>query len=242
MIARFLTGGIRRTRLKIAGIGLTTLVAVVFNLVTASRAGEVRIIPPPAKDEKSQASSETALFAGGCFWGVQGIFQHVQGVERATSGYAGGSAAYADYEAVSTGMTGHAEAVEIKFDPKVVSYGRLLQIYFSVAHDPTQLNRQGPDEGTQYRSTIFAQTDAQAAVARSYITQLSKARVFSNNIVTTIEAGKVFYAAESYHQNFLTDNPSNPYIVINDLPKIKRLWQLFPDDFREEPVLVTALD
>ena len=179
-----------------------------------------------------------AVLAGGCFWGVQGVYQHLKGVTRAESGYAGGERASAEYERVSEGDTGHAESVRIEFDPRQVSYGQLLQVYFSVAHDPTQLNRQGPDTGTQYRSEIFAQTPRQAEIARAYIAQLDAAHAFARPIVTRVEPGKHFYPAESYHQDFLTRNPHNPYIMINDLPKVANLQRLFPQLYRESPVLV----
>jgi peptide-methionine (S)-S-oxide reductase len=198
-------------------------------------------VPPPILDETAAPDGrvETAVFAGGCFWGVQGVFQHIAGVTSAVSGYTGGRQQDAHYEIVGTGTTGHAESVQVKFDPKKVSYGRLLQIYFSVAHDPTELNRQGPDTGTQYRSTVFPTTDEQAKVAKAYISQLNGAHVFSAPIVTTIEAGRTFYPAENYHQNFLTLNPTYPYIAINDLPKVENLKRLFPENYRVEPVLVS---
>jgi peptide-methionine (S)-S-oxide reductase len=183
---------------------------------------------------------ETAVLAGGCFWGVQGVFQHVVGVVSATSGYAGGAAKTAEYETVSTGRTGHAESVRVVFDPRKVSYGRLLQIFFSVAHDPTELNRQGPDTGTQYRSAIFPTDAGQARVAKAYIAQLNGAHVYGSPIVTTIEPGKKFYPAEGHHQNFLTTHPDYPYIVINDLPKIDDLRQLFPAQYASKPVLVAS--
>jgi peptide-methionine (S)-S-oxide reductase len=196
-------------------------------------------VPAPAVDETpSGGHSEVAVLAGGCFWGVQGVFQHVDGVTSAVSGYTGGKAGTATYEEVSTGTTGHAESVQITFDPTVISYGQLLQLYFSVAHDPTELNRQGPDTGTQYRSTIFPDSSEQERVARAYIEQLGKAKAFASPIVTTIETGKTFYPAEDYHQDFLTENPDNAYIVANDLPKIEFLKQLFPDSYRAKPVLV----
>ena len=195
-------------------------------------------IPAPVLDETSSAATETAVFAGGCFWGVQGVFQHVEGVLDATSGYAGGEEKTASYEVVGSGRTGHAEAVKVTFDPDKISYGKLLQVYFSVAHDPTQLNRQGPDTGTQYRSSVFPLSDAQARVAEAYIEQLDSVEVFGEEIVTMIEPSKKFYPAEAYHQNFLTINPNHPYIVRNDLPKIENLKALFPDLYREEPVLV----
>jgi len=196
-------------------------------------------LPPPAVDEAPGTShSEVAVLAGGCFWGVQGVFEHVDGVSQAVSGYTGGSQATAHYEEVSGGSTGHAESVQVTFDPQQISYGRLLQIYFSVVHDPTELNRQGPDTGSQYRSAIFPATDEQAHVAQAYIDQLQKASVFSAPIVTSVESNKSFYPAEAYHQDFLTKNPDYPYIVVNDLPKIENLKQTRPDIYRADPVLV----
>ena len=221
---------------------LTSFALVMAGLVfaaTAASAQEGLSIPPPVIDAtKSAASKETAIFAGGCFWGVQGVFQRVKGVTNAVSGYAGGDKDTAVYEVAGGGRTGHAESVRITFDPTKVSYGHLLQIYFSVAHDPTQLNRQGPDKGTQYRSTIFATSDEQARIAKAYIGQLDKARVYKRAIVTTIERGKTFYPAEAYHQDFLTNNPDYPYIAYVDMPKIENLKRLFPRDYRAEPVLV----
>lgn len=196
-------------------------------------------IPAPAIDATaSSAATDTAIFAGGCFWGVQGVFQRVEGVSNAVSGYAGGAKDTAQYEMVGNGNTGHAEAVKVTFDPKKVTYGHLLQIYFSVAHDPTQLNYQGPDIGTQYRSTVFPTNEEQARITKAYIAQLDKAKTFNAAIATTIEPGKAFYPAEAYHQDFLTNNPTYPYIVFNDLPKIDNLKKLFPKDFRSQPVLV----
>jgi peptide-methionine (S)-S-oxide reductase len=205
-----------------------------------SSAEEGRAIPPPAFDEPAggKGTPETAVFAGGCFWGVQGVFQHVAGVSEAVSGYTGGRKEDAHYRIVGTGRTGHAESVRVTFDPNKVSYGRLLQIYFSVAHDPTELNRQGPDRGTQYRSTIFPVTGEQAQIAKAYIAQLDAAHVFPRPIVTTVEPGRTFYPAEDYHQNFLARNPTYPYIVINDLPKVASLKRLYPKSYRETPVLV----
>lgn len=198
-------------------------------------------IPAPTLDETAPKDQEVAVLAGGCFWGVQGVFQHVEGVSGAVSGYAGGDQSMAQYELVGTGTTGHAEAVKVTFDPRKVSYGKILQIYFSVAHDPTQLNRQGPDRGTQYRSAIFPANDEQAKIAKAYIAQLNQARVFSAAIVTKIEPGKPFFPAEAYHQDFLTRNPTYPYIVINDLPKIENLKRLFADRYRDKPVLVADM-
>ena len=197
-------------------------------------------IPPPALDEAAHAGTATAVLAGGCFWGVQGVFQHVAGVTRAVSGYAGGAAETATYRVVGSGDTGHAEAVEVTYDPAEITYGRLLQIYFSVAHDPTELNRQGPDVGTQYRSTIFPRDADQAKVAAAYIAQLDGAGVFSRPLATTIEPDRAFYPAEDYHQDYLTLNPTQPYIVYNDLPKIENLERLFPEVWRPDPVLVGA--
>lgn len=206
----------------------------------AVSAEDAVVIPPPAMDEKAASGTETAIFAGGCFWGVQGVFQHVKGVTKAVSGYTGGDKDTAVYETVGSGRTGHAESVEITYEPSKVTYGQLLQVYFSVAHNPTQLNYQGPDSGTQYRSTIFAESDAQKKIAQSYIAQLDQAKVFAKPIVTTLETGKTFYPAENYHQDFLTLNPTYPYIVYNDLPKLANLKKLFPSLYSDKPVLVLA--
>jgi peptide-methionine (S)-S-oxide reductase len=217
------------------------LLASGINLfASASRATEGITIPAPAEDVvPGHEATETAVLAGGCFWGVQGVFQHVEGVKNAVSGYAGGDKKTAVYETVGSGTTGHAESVKIIFDPKKISYGKILQIYFSVAHDPTQLNRQGPDRGTQYRSAIFPLNDEQAKVAKAYIAELDQAKAFRAPIVTRIEPGREFYPAEDYHQDFLVLHPHYPYIVFNDLPKIRNLKRLFPDLYREKPVLVS---
>ena len=204
-------------------------------------------IPPPAAEQPANAATapatqEKAVIAGGCFWGVQAVFQHVKGVSNAVSGYAGGQANTANYNAVSSGRTGHAEAVEITYDPKQVSYGQLLQIYFSVAHDPTQLNRQGPDHGTQYRSAVFPADDSQRKVAEAYIAQLNKTGVYPKPLATTIEPLQAFYPAEDYHQDYLVRNPNSMYIVINDVPKVENLAKTFPDAWRDKPVLVSAKD
>jgi peptide-methionine (S)-S-oxide reductase len=205
-----------------------------------ARANGLRI-PEPLLDEKAgQNAAGTIVLAGGCFWGVQGIFQHVKGVTAAVSGYAGGDKSSARYDRVTTGATGHAEAVRITYDPRLVSYGRLLQVFFSVVHDPTQLNRQGPDVGSQYRSAIFPVGAEQARIAEAYISQLNASRVFEGAIVTKIELQRAFYAAEDYHQDFLTKHPSHPYIVLHDLAKIRDLQQAFPALYRAEPVLVAA--
>ena len=223
---------------------LTSLLAaaIVGLAVSRTSAGEARAIPEPALDEPAgqAAASEVAVLAGGCFWGVQGVFQHVKGVTSAVSGYAGGDKETAHYETVSTGATGHAESVRVAFDPRSIGYGRILQIYFSVAHDPTELDRQGPDRGTQYRSAIFPTSAEQARIAKAYIAQLNDAHVFAAAIVTKIEPGRTFYPAEDYHQDFLTTHPAYPYIVINDLPKVETLKHLFPGLYRADPVLVTA--
>jgi peptide-methionine (S)-S-oxide reductase len=196
-------------------------------------------LPAPAVDNPKVAGPvQTAVIAGGCFWGVQGVYQHVRGVQRALSGYAGGSKATADYEAVSRGGTGHAESVEIRFDPKELSYGEILQIFFSVVHDPTQLDRQGPDTGSQYRSNVFYADEAQRRIAQAYIVQLEKAKLFGRPIVTRVDALTAFYPAEAYHQDFLVKNPRYPYIVINDLPKVENLRKLFSARYREPAVTV----
>lgn len=205
----------------------------------AGAAEEAVVIPAPAVDETPSPGLEKAVFAGGCFWGVQGVFQHVKGVTNAVSGYSGGEAGTAQYEMVGTGATGHAESVEVTYDPSKVTYGQLLHVFFSVAHNPTQLNYQGPDHGPQYRSAIFFANNEQKKVAQSYIEQLGKAKVFAEPIVTKMEAFRAFYPAEGYHQDFLTLNPTYPYIVYNDLPKIENLKQIFPDLYSEKPVLVS---
>lgn len=199
-----------------------------------------RAIPAPPADTAATGTREVAVLAGGCFWGMQGVFEHVKGVQKVVAGYAGGDAATAHYEMVGTETTGHAESVEITFDPKQVTYGQLLRLYFSVAHDPTQLNRQGPDRGPSYRSEIFFSTPEQERIARAYVAQLTNAKVFSSPIVTKIEPLKAFYPAEDYHQDYLIDNPSQPYIVFNDLPKIDALKRLYPDLYRATPVMVNA--
>ncbi|MCZ4345151.1 peptide-methionine (S)-S-oxide reductase MsrA [Devosia neptuniae] len=228
-------------RVTVASLLLLPAIALgLFNQPVAAQEAPV-VIPAPALDLTETGSSATAIFAGGCFWGVQGVFQHVNGVTMAVSGYSGGAAETATYELTGSGTTGHAEAVQVNYDPAIISYGELLQIYFSVAHNPTQLNYQGPDRGTQYRSTIFAVNDEQAETAKSYIEQLDAADRFEGPIVTTIEPFEAFYAAEQYHQDFLTLNPSWPYIVVHDLPKIAALEAIFPESFREDPVLVGSL-
>ncbi len=226
--------------LSIGGAVLLVLAGLALG-PSHSLAESARVIPVPAVDEPAtEATSETAVLAGGCFWGVQGVFQHVEGVTNAVSGYAGGAKETAEYEKVETGSTGHAESVRVTFDPRKITYGRILQIYFSVAHDPTELNRQGPDTGTQYRSAIFPTSAAQAETAKAYIAQLDEVHVFGAAIQTRIEPDRAFYPAEAYHQDFLVQHPTYPYIVINDLPKVAELKRLFPDLYRAEPVLVAT--
>jgi peptide-methionine (S)-S-oxide reductase len=196
--------------------------------------GSSAAVPAPAVDEVKATApgKQTAVVAGGCFWGIQAVFQHVRGVISATSGYAGGSAKTADYETVSGGRTGHAESVQIVYDPSQVTYGELLRVFFSVAHDPTELNRQGPDEGTQYRSAIFYGTEEQKRIAEAYIAQLDHAKVFHHKIVTQVVALQGFYPAEGYHQNYATIHPNDPYIVYNDAPKVANLRREFPEMYK----------
>jgi len=207
--------------------------AVLAMAIQADLAVAGSAVPAPAVDipAASVQGPQTAVFAGGCFWGVEAVFRHVKGVSKAVSGYAGGSFKTADYERVSTGSTGHAESVEVTYDPAQVSYGELLRIFFSVAHDPTQLNRQGPDYGTQYRSAIFYASDEQKRVAQAYIAQLGQAKAYPSAIVTQVVALPAFYAAEAYHQNYLALHPTQPYIVMHDLPKLAQLKQQFPDRY-----------
>jgi peptide-methionine (S)-S-oxide reductase len=219
-------------------VSLLTIAAGGAAIPTASQEA-ARVIPPPAAQASAtQATSEVAVLAGGCFWGVQGVFQHLEGVTGAVSGYAGGAKNTAHYDVIGQGTTGHAESVQVTFDPRQITYGRLLQVFFSVAHDPTQLNRQGPDFGTQYRSAIFPMSPEQARVAKAYIDQLNAARAFDKAIVTRIEMNRPFYEAEDYHQDFLTRHPTHRYIVVNDLPKLEELKRVFPDLYRATPVLV----
>jgi len=199
-------------------------------LLAAALAAE---IPAPSTDIAPKSGPASIVLAGGCFWGVEGVFEHVKGVKEAISGYAGGEAKTANYEAVETGRTGHAESVKVIYDPAQVSFGKILQIYFSVAHDPTQLNRQGPDSGPQYRSAIFYSDEEQKRVAEAYIAQLASAGVFKKKIVTQVTPLPAFYPAESYHQHFLQNNPGNPYIVYNDLPKLDQLKKQFPEVWKK---------
>jgi peptide-methionine (S)-S-oxide reductase len=199
----------------------------------SAAAADAKAVPPPGQTMPAAKGLQTVVLSGGCFWGVQGVFEHVQGVERAVAGYAGGTKDTADYETVSSGTTGHAESVQVTYDPSKISFGHLLQIFFSVVLDPTEVNRQGPDEGTQYRSEIFVTNADQAALARAYILQLDAARVFDGKIATRVEELPAFYPAEAYHQDFLVTHPDYPYIVYNDLPKVAALKAAFPKDYRE---------
>jgi peptide-methionine (S)-S-oxide reductase len=228
-----------RFALSAAAIGALVIAAFV---AMPSRAAEDAVkIPPPAADAQGSDGIQTAVLSGGCFWGVQGVFQHTAGVTSAVSGYAGGSQMTATYDQVSGGSTGHAESVQIKYDPKRISYGKILQIFFSVVHDPTQLNRQGPDSGTQYRSAIFTTSDEQKKVAEAYIAQLNAAKVYPRPIVTKVGPLQGFFAAEAYHQDYLTLHPNQPYIAYNDLPKVENLKKLFADNYVEKPTLVRAV-
>lgn len=213
---------------------------LLYSLTGQSTAQAAKPIPKALHDIAPTGANQTVVLAGGCFWGAQAVFQHVAGVIDVESGYAGGSAETATYEQTEAGTTGHAEAVKITFDPKQVSYGKLLEIYFSVAHDPTEVGGQGPDSGPQYRSAIFPRDDEQARVAYDYIAQLDAAGIFGRRIATTIEPGKTFYRAEAYHQDYVYKNPGQPYVVIYEQPKIGALHRLFPSIYREKPVLVTG--
>jgi peptide-methionine (S)-S-oxide reductase len=231
--------------LKIRGIAIAML-AIGFGASALHHAQADSIdkaIPVATIDSpKTMApASETAVLAGGCFWGMQGVFEHVRGVTKVVAGYSGGAKATAFYELVGTETTGHAESVQITFDPRVVSYGEILRVYFSVAHDPTELNRQGPDSGPSYRSEIFFASPMQEKIARAYVAQLAAAHIFASPIVTKIEKLNGFYAAEGYHQDFLIHNPTYPYIVYNDLPKIENLKRLYPDYYAGQPVLLSNL-
>jgi peptide-methionine (S)-S-oxide reductase len=227
------------SRLLAAAASLGIGLMLVYGTAGVAAESAVRA-PQPIVTVPPSAASETAIFAGGCFWGVQGVFQHVKGVKSAVSGFTGGGGDTAHYERVSDGDTGHAESVRVVFDPHVVSYADLLRIYFSVVADPTQLNAQGPDVGTQYRSALFPTNEAQRKVAAAYLDQLRKAHLWSKPIVTRIEPLKPFYPAEGYHQDYLTRHPDSGYIRYNDLPKLAALKQLYPQYWREQPVLVNA--
>ena len=225
----FLLGGL-------AGLGLLAAAAWPLAPVAAEEAG--RRLPEAVERTQETGTLRTATLAGGCFWGVQGVFQHVKGVKQAVSGYVGGTKASANYEAVGTGRTGHAEAVQITYDPAVIRYDELLQIFFSVALDPTQVNRQGPDVGPQYRSAVFPSDAEQARVAGAYIAQLNAGKAFSRPIATRIEPEAPFYPAEGYHQDYMTLHPTNAYIAAHDAPKLRDLKALFPERANPQPVLV----
>ncbi|WP_353198756.1 peptide-methionine (S)-S-oxide reductase MsrA [Sandarakinorhabdus sp.] len=214
-----------------------SLIALALALATPACAAERMVLAPaPAADAPLVGGAlQKAVFAGGCFWGIEGVFERVKGVKSVVSGYAGGAKSTAVYEIIGTGMTGHAEAVEVTWDPAIVSYGTLLRVFFSVAHDPTQLNFQGPDSGTQYRTAIFARSAEQDRIAKAYVGQLAKAGTWKPKIVTTFEGAKPFYPAEDYHQNYLRAHPTQPYIAINDIPKVEALKKLFPALWSEKP-------
>jgi peptide-methionine (S)-S-oxide reductase len=231
---------IRFSRLSRCAAAIGALALTAFTAAPSLAAEDAVIVPAPAVDVRAASGIQTAVLAGGCFWGVQGVFQHTAGIVNAVSGYAGGSKATADYNMVSSGTTGHAESVEIKYDPGKISYGKILQIFFSVVHDPTQLNRQGPDSGTQYRSAIFTTSDEQKKVADAYIAQLNAAKVYKKPIVTKVGQLEGFYAAEAYHQDYLTLHPTQPYIAYNDIPKVENLKKVFADNYIEKPTLVSA--
>jgi peptide-methionine (S)-S-oxide reductase len=218
--------------LALAGIG-----AAALQFVPSLAQADAVLAPAPAYNPPDSATSETATLSGGCFWGVQGVYEHVKGVTRVYAGYTGGAASTAVYEVVSTGATGHAESVQITFNPQVISYGQILQIYFSAATDPTELNYQGPDSGTQYRSEIWYASPQQQKIATAYIAQLTQAHVFSAPIVVRVDPAKPFYQAESYHQDFLVHNPDYPYIAMNDIPKVEALQKLLPALYQATPVL-----
>lgn len=220
-------------------LGAAALALLTVSLMTSHADSPAQALPPPTLDVPAGGSGpQTAVFAGGCFWGVQGVFEHVKGVTQAVSGYTGGHVANPGYELVSSGSTGHAESVRVTFDPARVSYGRLLQIFFSVALDPTQVNQQGPDWGTQYRSELFVTTPEEERVARAYVAQLQAAHVFSKPIATRIDPAGPFYPAEAYHQDYLTLHPDAPYIAMYDIPKVHNLQTLFPQNWRDSPMTV----
>jgi peptide-methionine (S)-S-oxide reductase len=228
------------SRLSLCAAAIGALAITAFAVAPSLAAEDAVIIPAPAADVPASDGTQTVVVAGGCFWGVQGVFQHTAGVVNAVSGYAGGNKSTADYTIVSTGTTGHAESVQVKYDPKKISYGKILQIFFSVVHDPTQLNRQGPDSGTQYRSAIFTTSDEQKKVTDAYIAQLNAAKVYKKPIVTKVGPLEGFYSAEAYHQDYLTLHPNQPYIAYNDIPKVENLKKIFAEDYIEKPTLVSS--
>lgn len=214
----------------------TALLFLTSTLACSSATASTTLIPDPAVDEPlaSAKGEQIAVLAGGCFWGVEAVFEHVNGVTDVKSGYSGGQSTTAEYDTVGSGRTGHAESVRITYDPSQISYGQLLKVFFAVAHDPTELNRQGPDTGTQYRSAIFFANEEQKRIADAYIQQLNKAKVFGKPIVTQVAALKLFYQAEDYHQDYLAHHPDQPYIVYNDLPKLQKLREELPELYQEK--------
>jgi peptide-methionine (S)-S-oxide reductase len=231
------SSNLRRSRWIAAAFALAVAGVVAFRSPLFGAEAPVIIAPPAVDNPKAAGPPQTAVLAGGCFWGVQGVFEHVRGVKQVIAGYAGGDGATAQYETVSGGGTGHAESVKIVFDPAQISYGQILQISFSVVHDPTQLNRQGPDVGSQYRSAVFYTDDAQKRIAEAYIRQLDKSGAFSRPIVTRVDPLKGFYAAEDYHQDYLIHNPNVPYIAMFDIPKVENFKRTFPELYSGRPVL-----
>jgi peptide-methionine (S)-S-oxide reductase len=228
----------KRIRQALAAVGLLAVTAVLLPVARTSAETATALPAPVIEDAAAKGPAEVAVFAGGCFWGVQGVFEHVKGVTKAVSGYTGGQLVNPGYEQVSTGTTGHAESVSVTFDPTQISYATLLRIFFSVALDPTQVDRQGPDWGTQYRSALFVTSPDQDRVARAYVAQLETAHAFSRPIATRIEPSGPFYPAEGYHQDYLEHHPDAPYIAFNDMPKVRALQTLFPSNWRSEPALV----
>ena len=228
------------SRFSLCAAAIGALAISAFVIAPSFAAEDAVVIPAPTMDVPASDGIQTVVVAGGCFWGVQGVFQHTAGIVDAVSGYAGGSKSTANYETVSTGSTGHAESVQIKYDPKKISYGKILQIFFSVAHDPTELNRQGPDSGTQYRSAIFTTSDQQNKVAEAYIAQLNAAKVYKKPIVTKVGPLQGFYPAEAYHQDYLTLHPNQPYIAYNDIPKVENLKKIFAQNYLDKPTLVSS--
>ena len=240
-MAIFRKSGVRESH-SLRTLALALCATLPLLSAACARADEApRALPVPVLDNPRTGTTETAVLSGGCFWGMQGVFEHVKGVRQVLAGYSGGQKNTAEYEQVSTGDTGHAESVQIIFDPRQVTYGQILRVYFSVASDPTELNRQGPDSGTQYRSDIFAANDAQKRIADSYIAQLEKAHAFGSPIVTRVDRLTAFYPAEGYHQDYLIHNPDSLYIQINDLPKISNLKRIYPDLYNEKAVMVASL-
>lgn len=228
------------TLLKVAGVSLTVAIAAAGLMNLPSSAQEAAVELPKPMLDTQETGLQKAVIAGGCFWGIQAVYQHTEGVRNAVSGYSGGTKDTANYSAVSASTTKHAEAVEITYDPKKISYGRILQIFFSVAHNPTQLNYQGPDHGPQYRSNIFYANAEQKKVAEAYIAQLGKVGAFKQPIVTRVDKLEAFYPAEDYHQDYALKHPNNPYIAFNDAPKVENLKRVLPDVYRNEPVTVAS--